>query len=244
MQAARFGANIVTGVVMSLGFEEDGRFAAAIELQAGIRCSVLCRTILLATGVVDIEPELPDVEGAIARGLVRHCPICDGYEARDQNIGVIGSGPHCAGEAMFLRAYSEQVTLMSLGKPLGLTGAQRDSVIQRGVRILEEPIASIRLDSGRISALTFRGGSSQEFDTIYSALGTRVRSDLARSLGVQMDSDGAIFTDHHQRTNVPGLFAVGDVVHGLNQISVAFGHAALAATAIHRKLTGLVQDMR
>ncbi len=74
------------------------------------------------------------------------------------------------------------------------------------------------------------------FDVVYSALGAVNRSELAVALGAAVDESKAVIVDSHQRTNVPGLYAVGDVVAALNQISVAMGHAAIAATAIHNQL--------
>src|SRR5206468_10707164 len=80
------------------------------------------------------------------------------------------------------------------------------------------------------------GGEEHRFDTLYSALGSRIHSDLALSLGAEADEDGALIVDDHQRTSVPGLYAAGDVVCGLSQISVAMGQAAIAATDINAGL--------
>ena len=74
------------------------------------------------------------------------------------------------------------------------------------------------------------------FDTIYAALGLRGRSELATQLGAEHDEDGMLIVDDHQRTTVPGLYAIGDVVQGLTQIGVAMGQAAVAASAISSSL--------
>jgi thioredoxin reductase (NADPH) len=81
-----------------------------------------------------------------------------------------------------------------------------------------------------------RSGVSHRFDTIYSMLGTQVRSELATALGARCDADDNLEVDAHLQTTIAGLYAVGDVASGLNQISVATGHAAIAATAIHNRL--------
>jgi thioredoxin reductase (NADPH) len=81
-----------------------------------------------------------------------------------------------------------------------------------------------------------QGGGTRSFDIIYSALGTLVRSDLASVLGAKTDEDGALLVDEHQETSVSGLYAAGDVVRGLSQISVAAGQAAIAATHLNRSL--------
>jgi thioredoxin reductase (NADPH) len=79
-------------------------------------------------------------------------------------------------------------------------------------------------------------GGTRYFDAIYTALGLRIRSELAVQLSARHDDGGALLVDAHQQTSVPGLFAAGDVVSSLTQISVAMGHAAVAATAINNRL--------
>ncbi len=81
-----------------------------------------------------------------------------------------------------------------------------------------------------------QGGGKHRFDTVYTALGVRVRSGLATALGAEADEDGALIVRDHQRTSVPGLYAAGDVVRGLSQVSVAIGQAAVAATDINASL--------
>lgn len=71
------------------------------------------RTVLLATGVADCHPEVPDLRGAIQRGLIRYCAVCDGYESMDRRVGVLGLGSSGFGEALFLRTYCSDITLLS-----------------------------------------------------------------------------------------------------------------------------------
>ena len=80
------------------------------------------------------------------------------------------------------------------------------------------------------------GGETLRFDMLYSALGLRHASQLATGLGARAQDDGQLLVDDRMRTTVPDLYAVGDVAAGLNQIAVAAGHAAIAATEIHNSL--------
>ena len=73
-----------------IGKGPDG-FVARIDADGGTR-EVKARRVLLATGAIDVEPELPDLPDAVQRGLVRYCPICDGFESRGKRIAVIGFG--------------------------------------------------------------------------------------------------------------------------------------------------------
>ena len=97
-QAEEYGAVIEPGAVERLTPVEGGGFIAQLNGR-----QVRVRAVLLATGVIDHHPDLPGVENAIARALVRICPICDGYEARDKAVAVIGDGDMGVREAAFLR---------------------------------------------------------------------------------------------------------------------------------------------
>jgi thioredoxin reductase (NADPH) len=230
IQAKRYGARIVPGQVTELHRQGEGFFA---QLNNG---TVRARTVLLATGVEDIEPEIADLEGAVRRGLIRHCPICDAYEAIGQKVAIIGYGKCSLREALLLRAYTDDLTLLTLGREMQIPDEERAELAECGVRVLDDPVEQVVCEGDRIVAWQMQGGAAHRFDTIYSALGLRIRSDLARRLGAEHDADGALITDAHQRTNVPGLYAAGDVVRGLTQISVASGQAAIAATDINNSL--------
>lgn len=231
-QAERYGAPIERGEVEALERLPDGRFRASL----GGR-SVEADRVLLATGVIDLEPELPNLRNAVQRGLIRHCPICDAYEVIDQKVGIIGYGKCSLREALLLRAYTEDLTLLTLGREMEIPEDEQEALQGCGVKVLDEPIREITVEDGRIAAWHTHDGGAHSFDTVYSALGLRIRSDLALALGARHDQDGALIVDDHQRTSVPGLYAAGDVVRGLTQISVASGQAAIAATVINNSFS-------
>lgn len=230
-QARKYGAPIVPGTVTHLQRDADGVFVAQVDGQ-----SMRARTVLMATGVVDIEPELPDVSQAIHRGLIRHCPICDGYEVIGHRVGVIGYGDGALHDALFLGTYSKDITLVSLGRSLNLSAEERREAAAAGIEVIEEKVESVEIEGDRIASLTLRGGACKPFDSLYSILGDRVRSELVASVGAQLGEKNCIATNAHQQSSVAGLYAAGDVVKSLDQISVAMGQAAIAATAIHDSL--------
>lgn len=226
-QATEYGAVIEAGRVESLKCDGDG-FVARLNGR-----ELRVRAVLLATGVVDHHPDLPGVERAIERSLVRICPICDGYEAIDKAVAVIGDDDRGVREAAFLRTYSDRVTLIHIGSPEALTG--QDEMARLGIELIRAPIDNVRLEGDRVTALSW-GGTFRAFDLVYSALGTSANAELARALDARTGEDGRLFVDPHQATSVKGLYAAGDVVRGLNQIAVASAEAAVAATAIHNAL--------
>ena len=226
-QAQEYGARILTGRVERIRREGDH---FAVERDQG---TVRARAVLLATGVVDHHPDLPGVERAIERALVRICPICDGYEATDKAVAVLGRSDMGAREAAFLRTYSDRVTLIHTGPVEALT--QRAALAALGIDVVDTAISRVRLENDRVTALSW-GGEDRAFDLVYSALGTTPNTELARSLGARLADDGRLEVDLHQRTSIPGLWAAGDVVRGLNQITVATAEAAVASTDIHNAL--------
>jgi thioredoxin reductase (NADPH) len=226
-QALEYGAEIRPGRVERLMRDEDA-FVAVID---GER--VRTRAVLLATGVVDHHPDLPGVERAVQRALVRICPICDGYEATGKAVAVLGDSDKGAREAAFMRTYSDRVTLIHIGPADKLT--QADEMARLGVEVIAAPLEAVHLEQDRVTALGW-GGQSRAFDLIYSALGTSPNAELARDLGARLAVDGRLVVDLHQATSLPGLWAAGDVVRGLNQIAVATAEAAVAATDIHNTL--------
>ena len=84
------------------------------------------------------------------------------------------------------------------------------------------------------------GGALRSFEVVYSALGSTARSDLLRDVGAEVNDAGCAIVGRHQRASVDGLYAAGDVVLGLNQISVAQAEGAIAATDIHNRLRGVI----
>lgn len=231
---ARYGVRPVAGEVLWLEKRPD-RFVAEMRTRDGATRRLAARRVLLATGSIDNEPDLPDLPDAVRRGLVRYCPICDGHEAAGKRIAVIGHGAHGIGEAVFVaRTYSRDVTLLTLGRRLDLSPDEQRRIDAHGIKVVHEPVAGLDVADGRIAA--FRVGEAEHrFEVLYSALGLVRRADLALALGAEHDGSGALRVDEHNQTSVRGLYAAGGVVRGLDQIVVAMGHAAIAATSIHNR---------
>ncbi|HEV7265077.1 MAG TPA: NAD(P)/FAD-dependent oxidoreductase [Falsiroseomonas sp.] len=225
---ARYAVPVIAGRVTGLVRDAEG-FVATLDHRAPIRA----RNVVLATGAVDVEPALPDLPDAVRRGLVRYCPICDGFESRDRRIAVIGHGARGAGEALFIaRSYSGDVTLLTLGQKMELDAGLRARLDRHRVRIEERPVIGLDVQDGRIAALRV-DDAELRFEILYSALGLGYRTSLAEALGAAQEPNGSLRVDAGMMTSVPGLYAAGDIVAGLDQIVVGMGHAAIAATRIH-----------
>ena len=159
-------------------------------------------------------------------------PICDGFEAMDRRIGVIGSLDAAGGKALFLRTYSPGV--MVFETVVESFGDIRPALKKAGVHSVSRPVRVAC--NGSTVSVTTQDGTAHEVDTIYPARGCTVRSDLAAALGASANETGNLLVDQVQQTTVEGLYAAGDVASDLHQINVATAHAAIAATDIHNRL--------
>ena len=131
-QARSYGTSIISGTIDKVERRTDDAFYATSERQ-----QFFARTILLATGVVDEEPLLPNLRSAVADGLVRYCAVCDGFEVTDRRVAVLGYGATGLAEALFLRTYTPDVTLLTLRQPMSLTPEERGQVQEAGINVIE-----------------------------------------------------------------------------------------------------------
>ena len=231
-QACKYGAKIETEFVTKL--ERDAR-TGLFTATWGSGCAT-ARTVLLATGVTNRRPPMDEElhDEALARGLIRYCPICDGYEVTDKKVGVIGSDSHGVAEAMFIRSYTADVTLIAPDKALSLKPDDQRKLKEAKIDCVDGPTQAVAMSSDFIVVDTAEGHYT--FDSIYPALGSDTHTQLAEMVGADLSDDGCIRIDSHQRTSVPGLYAAGDVVIGLDQISHAMGEGGVAATTIRNDL--------
>lgn len=228
-QAERFGTTIVTGLIEEL----EGGIDSFEARGAGI--AFTARAVVLATGVENRRPAMDAAthRDALDRGLLRYCPVCDGYEVTGQAIGVIGANHHGVAEALFLRTFSDDVTLLT-HESVELSETDRISLSSAGINVQESPIDALEFADAAVVRL--RDGGLYRFDTIYPALGSDSNNALAKSLGLTLSDDRCIVVDPKQRSSAAGIYAAGDIVMSLDQISVAMGHAAIAATTLHNDL--------
>ena len=227
-QACQYGAELVSGRVTSLR-KEDETFVATCS-----GSDVSARFILLTTGLVDHCPPIEGQPADCPSEVIRFCPICDGYEAIDRRVGVLGDINGGGKKALFLRSYTKDVSLFLTDETTEDVGSQQ-KLTKANVKIVRKLKQIRQVTENTVTVMTQRG-ESHEVDALYPALGCMVRSDLATRLGASSTENGNLEVDNHQRTSIDSLYAAGDVVTDLHQLSVAFGHAAIAATDMHNRL--------
>lgn len=224
--ARRYGAMLENATVSGVAKLGDG-FQVATD--RGVETA---RNVILASGVVNHRPPLSvsDHDLGLSRGLIRYCPVCDAYEIRGKRIAVLGSGAHGFAEARFIRHYSPTVTLIPSDGSV--------AVAKDGIEVPASPMRGLALSDSEV-IVTLETGETRAFDTLYVALGTTPRTSLAAALGVRLSEEGCVIVNAKQKTGIEGVYAIGDVIAGLDQIAYAMGQGAVAATAIHNDLPGI-----
>ena len=226
-QAIKYGVEIISGAVTHLDMQQD-LFISTLNGKL-----IFSKKVLLATGVHDEHPQLNEWSEAVSKGIVRLCPICDGYDVTDQNIGLISTSKCSVDHSLFLRTYSKNITLFFYSS-IDLTHESKYKLVTADIIIADEIIEKISVTDK--PTVTVKSGKTFIFDTLYVMLGEAKGISLTAKLGARSKPTGQLILNEHQQTSINGLYAAGDVVNSLHQVSVAIGNAAIAATDIHNKL--------
>lgn len=195
---------------------------------------VLCRKLLLATGVVD---RLPAIEGlnALYGRSVFHCPYCDGWETKDQRIAIYGRGENGAGLASELTLWSNDLVLCTDGES-ELSGDEIERLEKLGIKVVDKNVLRLVGRDGLLQYIEFTTGEKLARDALFFSTGNDQHSDLAKKLGCHFTSDGAVNTGEYEKTNIPGLFVAGDASRLVHLAIVAAAEGAKAAFAINKEL--------
>jgi len=174
------------------------------------------KVVILATGNKKLRPNIKGVELFEGSG-VSYCAICDGFFYRKKNVVVIGSGTYAISEAAELKNVTPNVTILTNG--LELNGTTDIPVVTKEIKEI--------VGEGRVSGVKFMDDTILDVNGVFIALGEAGGADFAKKLGIYMEKDN-IVVDENMRTNIPGVYACGNVVGGLLQINKAAYEGAKA----------------
>ena len=189
------------------------------------------RVVIICTGVVDHYPEFDGWERYVGRSMF-WCITCDGYSSKGKNILVIGHTDGAAGEAVQLSRFTERLTLLTNSHHNEISTKFHDRLAKFNIPVIHDKIERAEGTDGQFRAVLTQGGLEIELDALFCTQGATPQVDLARDLGVLLADNGYIETDVEQKTNVPGVYAAGDVtrMHG-HQVTTAVHEGATAASA-------------
>lgn len=230
-QAERFGAEFVQGSIHT-GVREKDSF-----LLTGDCGEWRGRSVIIATGVTDIWPGFPYVHRYIGRSLF-WCITCDGHRTRDQRTLLIGAEDEAVTTACQFLRFTKKLTFAATGAGdgTGVSPAGLEQLKENGIAVVEGVVERVTGSGGQVTR-AFINGQLIETDLIFSLLGSVPNSSLAAQLGVILDKRGSICIDDEQRTNVPNVYAAGDVTGSYaHQVTSAVHEGATAAQTANYEL--------
>lgn len=212
------------------------RLKDGFKLKVG-HAQYTARFVILATGMKDVQPPLENIPELRRKGVLAYCPICDGYDWSEQKIGIIVANSKGLKKAKFLHRFSPSITAFQV-RPFELTTFDQSLIRENKVQIHQGELESLKYCQRPKGLWVQMKNQAPVFVHVaYVALGVDFNIKTTRHLkGLKRNKEGFILTKSHQETSIPGLYAVGDCVNALAQVSVAIGQAALAATRIHNRL--------
>ncbi len=196
--------------------------------------------VLLATGM---DYRVPELDGVAERwgGSVFHCPFCHGWEMRDRPLGVLNRGVAGAHQALLLRGWSDDVTLLTDG-PSELDTEDSARLEAAGVAVDERPLAGLRGPDLALEAVLFADGGERVCRGLLVGVAMHQRSRLAEQLGADAQEQGPpavdpLVVDATFATTVPGLYAAGDLSGRMPSVANAVASGSTAAAVIVQDLT-------
>ena len=240
-----YGATLIDAAVLRVEREAADSYGSenAIEQADGlIVCriqggqSIRSRRVLLAIGMRDVWPDIPGLEQVY--GANAHvCPDCDGYDARDKRIAVIGHGRRAVEMALALTTWTFDITIATNGCPPGFVDDDLQQKLDAcGIRVITESIASIGHVGSEITSLRLANGDALDIDKLFLATAQYPADDLGAQLDCERDRGGHIVVSEHYATSARSVFAAGDITPGPQLAIRAASAGAVAAMAMHRSL--------
>ena len=219
-------ASVVHHLVDHVRRDADGTFTAHAQGHTWTGS-----VVVLATGVVDHYPHFRDWETYVGTSMF-WCITCDGYENRGRDILVVGHTNVAAVEALQLHSLTDRVRLLTNSHTNSISDKYAQRLAAANIPIIHDRIAGAAGADGQLHHIDTDGGLTLTLDALFSIQGATPEARLAHELGVATSRIGYITVDTEQKTNVPGVYAAGDItaLHS-HQVSAAVHEGAQAAYA-------------
>jgi thioredoxin reductase (NADPH) len=223
-QAARFGAQFSVGKVTDVRSQGDIFVATAGKRKFE------GRTVILATGVRDILPDIGNTEDYWGRSLF-WCITCDGHKIKGAPTVIVGKSDDAAISALQFLCFTDKITFVTNCTPeeCELTEKGRSRLAGRNIPVHESPIDHVEGEEGMMRTVVLKDGTRIEASFMFNEQGCTPRIELAQELGVKLAANGFIDADEEQRTNVPFVYAAGDVTREYAHQVVSAAHEGATA---------------
>lgn len=230
-EAEESGAELCAGTATKIVRDGD-----VFEVTTDTRRVLRARRIVLAYGVRDTLPDIPEIESYYGT-TVHHCPDCDGYEARDQRIGVVGWGKKVVGLALKLLQWSNDVVIFTHGHAREWDEEQHSKLLAEQITIKDEKVVALVGKEGCLEAAVLDTGERVPIQRLFFNIKVERTCTFAEDLGCAVDPEKPdVRVDEHRNTTVAGVWAIGDLVEGAQLAITAAADGAIAAIAINKSL--------
>ena len=221
----------IDGSVLEIG-HADGRFVV-VTTGGTFRASRL----VLATGVADTRPAIRGFDEFYGKHVF-HCSCCDGYETRDLDVLAIGWGEHTAGYALDLLEWGARVTLVTNGNVFEGDEPHRAALARHSIELIEDEVIELTGDQNALTGAILGSGRHVPAQRAFFSIAHVPRSDLASSLGCEVDELGYVTVGPHGETTVEHVYAAGDITPGEQLVAVASAEGVIAGIACALSLRG------
>ncbi len=211
-QAAHLSIEILTAEVVDIAW--DTHFIVSTS-----REKFTASSVILASGAQRKAPKLEGLAELEGKG-VSYCAVCDAFFYRGKQVAVFGAGAYALHEANDLLPVAGKVTLFTNGQPL-------EVAVPPELEVCEKPLAKL-IGQERLESAQFTDGTSQAIDGFFVALGSAGAGAFAKKLGLATNGI-YLETDPKMATAIPGLYAAGDCIGGIQQVSTAVSEGTQAA---------------
>jgi len=228
-QVKSYGGDVVRDLVTEIERTDDGRFYLS-----GNSTEIVADRVVLGMGFSDERPEPPLPR--TGKGL-HYCLHCDAYMFVDEPVYVMGHGESAAKVAMIMLNFTDEVDILTRGYEPEWSEETARQLEAHPIEVFDTDIEAVENgDDGWLDGFVFEDGTYEEYKGGFAMYGSDYNTGLAEQLGVELNDGGTIAVDDHGNTSVDGVYAVGDIVPGHNQIPVAMGQGAKAGIDIHYDL--------
>jgi thioredoxin reductase (NADPH) len=220
-QAQNFGADLVEEDILDLSPEADG-----VHVVAESGREFIGKALVLAAGATRNKLGAPGERDLLGKG-VSYCVECDAGFYRNQDVALVGGGSAAAGGAVTMTSYASNVSLVC--DKLEVASSLREKLASSGVKLYEGVKVDKILGGSDVEGIQLSNGEVLPLQGVFIELGAKGAMELSSALGVQLDEKMRyIETDKKQRTNIPGVFAAGDICGPPLQMAKAVGEGCVA----------------
>jgi thioredoxin reductase (NADPH) len=225
-QLEEYGCDLHRDVLSSCSRTEDGRF----DLSGG-ETTYRAEYVVLATGFNDVRPDPPLPR--TGRGL-HYCLHCDAHMFVGESVYVMGHAESTAHVAGIMLNFTDDVDVLTRGAEPEWSDETAAMLENHPIDVVHEDVTGVQNgEDGWLKALEFEDGTVREYKGGFAMYGAEYNNGLARELGCDINDDGTVDAGDHGQTSVEGVYAVGDLTPGHNQVPIALADGAKAGIDVH-----------